>query len=72
MAEEDLKKFLHKVDQLQAMVRSLDHSPERRQELIACTNHDQVVALAKSWGYDIGRRWGETTSISDGSSPDDC
>ncbi len=59
MAEHDLKCFLHKVEQLQNLVDSLDKVPGRRKLLSDCQNHNQVVELAKSWGYEIGRRWGE-------------
>tara|TARA_B100001250_G_C19512976_1_gene662534 strand:+ start:475 stop:657 length:183 start_codon:yes stop_codon:yes gene_type:complete len=59
MAEKDLRKFLKKVDELQKLVSSLDSFPERREKLSACANHDQVVSLAKEWGYEIGRRWGD-------------
>ncbi len=59
MAKEDLKKFLYKVEQLQQMVNSLNHFDDRRDLLAACEDHNQVVSLARSWGYEIGRRWGE-------------
>ena len=59
MAKKDLQRFLYKVEQLKEMVISLDEIPERRDLLEACGHHDEVVALAKSWGFEIGRRWGE-------------
>ncbi len=59
MADADLLRFLHKVEQLQQLVQSLESFPERRHELSACSNHNQVVSLAKKWGFEIGRRWGE-------------
>ena len=59
MAEEDLQQFLLKVQQLNALVSSLDADPERRRQLAACSDHNAVVQLALSWGYSIGRRWGE-------------
>ena len=62
MAEHDLIRFLDKVGQLQALVKSLDADPERRDQLAACSSHNQVVAIAKGWGFDIGRRWGESAS----------
>ncbi len=58
MAEQDLQRFLRKVEQLQEMVDSLDKVEGRRVSLAACENHNQVIALARSWGYEIGRRWG--------------
>ncbi len=59
MSEVDLEKFLKKVDSLVNLVASLDEKPERRGKLSLCSTHDEVVALAKSWGYEIGTRWGE-------------
>ena len=59
MSKEDLKQFLFKVEQLQELVDSLDRYPQRRNLLEACDTHDQVVRLAKSWGFVIDRRWGE-------------
>ena len=59
MTEQDLSRFLHKVDQLQQLVQSLDGDDHRRQSLAACTSHNEVVALARSWGFEIARRWGE-------------
>ena len=62
MAEQDLQRFLRKVQQLQQMVNSLDKVEGRRDSLAACENHNQVVELARSWGYEIGRRWGAADS----------
>ncbi len=62
MAKKDLDIFLEKVKSLEHMVSSLDKYPGRRELLTACESHDQVVQLAKAWGYDIGRRWGEVES----------
>ena len=59
MAEEDLTRFLLKVQQLNALVNSLDADPERRRQLAECSDHNAVVQLARLWGYSIGRRWGE-------------
>ena len=60
MAELDLMRFLDKVSQLQQLVDSLAREPYRREQLAECSNHNQVVLLARSWGYEIGRRWGES------------
>ena len=59
MAEEDLKLFLRKVEHLTKMVDSLESIPGRRDLLVQCNTHEEVINLAKSWGYDIGRRWGD-------------
>lgn len=66
MAEADLLRFLDKVAQLQQLVESLKHEPTRRQQLAQCHDHNAVVALARDWGFDIGRRWGEQPSASGG------
>ncbi len=60
MSREELAKFIHKVETLKELVDSLQTIPARRQQLMDCKNHDQVVKLAKSWGYEIGRRWGDS------------
>lgn len=60
MAEQDLLVFLNKVQQLQELVKSLDRDPQRRQTLAECSDHNAVVSLARDWGFEIGRRWGET------------
>ena len=65
MAEADLQRFLHKVEQLDALVASLETNPQRREALIACSDHNQVVRLARTWGYEIGKRWGETVPSED-------
>ena len=58
MSEEDLRKFILKVNTLQELVTSLDKYPDRRHQLSLCKTHKEVVDLAKSWGYEIGRQWG--------------
>ena len=68
MAEADLQRFLHKVEQLDALVASLETNPQRREALIACSDHNQVVRLARTWGYEIGKRWGETVPFEDSES----
>lgn len=69
MAEADLHKFIEKVKQLSALVDSLDRIPGRRDQLAACQNHTQVVLLARSWGYEIGRRWGDVDTPADSRAP---
>ena len=59
MSKEDLKNFKLKVNHLNALLDSLETVPGRKVQLEACENHDQVVSLAKDWGFDIGKRWGE-------------
>ena len=59
MSKQDLTKFIRKVEQLNDMVESLKHNPKRKELLTACETHDDVVKLAREWGYEIGRRWGD-------------
>ena len=65
MAEAQLQQFLEKVRQLNAFVARSEADPCLRQALRDCGDHHQVVALARSCGFEIGRRWGEP-SASDG------
>ena len=64
MAEAQLQQFLEKVRQLNAFVALGEADPSFRQRLSDCANHQQVVDLASSWGFDIARRWGEPPSQS--------
>jgi len=59
MAEADLERFLEKVRQLNAFVALSRQEPALLSSLRDCSHHDQVVALARSRGFEIGRRWGE-------------
>jgi cupin 2 domain-containing protein len=59
MAEEDLQRFLRKVQDLQAFVAASEADPGLRQRLRDCSTHQEVVDLAGSQGFEIGRRWGE-------------
>jgi len=70
MAEEDLQQFLQKVKALNALVASLEQDPARRSQLAACSDHNAVVTLAGSWGFEIGRRWGEHSVASRSDSMD--
>ncbi len=59
MSQKDLQKFIQKVNSLKILIDSLDKFPLRKEELASCDTHEQVVELAKDWGFDIGNRWGE-------------
>ena len=59
MAIKDYEKFLFKIDQLNKLVDVINNSPEKYQLFIECDTHKAVVQLAKEWGYEIGKRWGE-------------
>lgn len=60
VAEAQLQQFLEKVRQLNAFVARSETDPVLRQALRDCSDHHGVVALARSQGFEIGRRWGET------------
>ena len=59
MAKEDYERFLYKIDQLNKLVELVNNSPEKYQLIVSCNTHEDVVDLAKQWGYEIGKRWGE-------------
>jgi cupin 2 domain-containing protein len=59
MAEAQLQQFLDKVRQLNAFVALSEASPELREALRQCSQHHEVVALAATHGFEIGRRWGD-------------
>lgn len=67
MAEAQLRQFLAKVNQLNAFVALSEERPELRSALRDCSHHHQVVALARSWGFEIGKRWGEPPAPAAGS-----
>ena len=54
------ERFLYKIDQLNQLVELLNKSPEKYKLFISCKTHSDVVELAKEWGYEIGRRWGDS------------
>ena len=59
MSKNDYARFLYKVDQLNKFVELINSSPEKYKLIISCKTHDEVVKLAETWGYEIGKRWGE-------------
>lgn len=61
VAEAQLQQFLEKVRQLNSFIDLSEIDPGLRQELTDCSTHQAVVALARSRGFEIGRRWGEKT-----------
>ncbi len=60
MTKKDYEKFLYKINQLNQLVDLINNSPEKYQLIIRCKTHKEVVELAKKWGYEIGKRWGES------------
>ena len=62
MAEAQLQQFLEKVRQLNAFVAMSEAQPQLRAALRDCTQHHEVVALAAQHGFEIGRRWGDSST----------
>ena len=60
MSKKDYEIFLYKIDQLNQLVQLINESPDKYQLIISCKTHEDVVELAKQWGYEIGKRWGES------------
>ena len=60
MTKKDYERFLYKIDQLNQLVNLINESPDKYQLIISCKTHEDVVELAKKWGYEIGKRWGES------------
>ena len=60
MSKKDYEKFLFKIDQLNQLVELINNSSEKYKLFISCKTHCDVVELAKQWGYEIGKRWGES------------
>ena len=59
MSKNNYERFLYKIDQLNQLVKLINNSPEKYKLFIRCKTHDDVVELAKQWGYEIGMRWRE-------------
>ena len=60
MSKRDLEKFINKVKQLNRILFLIEQSSEKKEELSKCSNHEEVIKLTKSWGFEIGKRWGES------------
>ena len=59
MSKKNYERFLFKIDQLNQLVELINKSPEKYKLIISCKKHEEVVELAKQWGYEIGKRWGD-------------
>ena len=59
MTKKDYQRFLYKIDQLNKLVALINNSPDKYKLFIKCKTHQEIVDLARIWGYEIGRRWGE-------------
>ena len=60
MAERDLINFLKKIEQLNKISELIRKNPEKKKELSDCKNHEEVINLTSKWGFEIGKRWGES------------
>ena len=60
MSKKDYEMFLFKIDQLNQLVELINNSPEKYKLFIRSKTHNEVVKLAKKWGFEIGKRWGES------------
>ena len=60
MTKKDLEKFINKIDQLNKILLLIEQSTEKKEELSKCSNHEEVIKLTRSWGFEIGKRWGES------------
>tara|TARA_B100000963_G_scaffold307713_1_gene282846 strand:+ start:225 stop:407 length:183 start_codon:yes stop_codon:yes gene_type:complete len=60
MSKRDLEKFINKIKQLNKILFLIEQSSEKKEELSKCSNHEEVIKLTKSWGFEIGKRWGES------------
>ena len=59
MSKKDFDRFLIKIDQLNKLIEYVNKYPEKYELFIECQNHNEVVEIAKKWGFEIGKRWGE-------------
>ena len=59
MSENDLNKFLNKIEQLNQIAKLVNNNPHKKEALSSCKTHEEVIRLASSWGFEIGKRWGE-------------
>ena len=60
MTKKDLEKFITKIDQLNKLLILIEQSAEKKEELCKCSNQEEVIKLTTSWGFEIGKRWGES------------
>ena len=60
MPEKDLINFLKKIEQLNKITELIEKNPIKKKELSDCKNHEEVIILTSKWGFEIGKRWGES------------
>ena len=59
MSQKDYDQFLNKINQLNKLVEFINESPGNYELIVNCKTHDDLIALASRWGFDISKRWGE-------------
>ena len=59
MSDNDLNKFLEKIEQLNQIANLIKNDSTKKNLLSNCKNHDEVIKLTSEWGFEIGKRWGE-------------
>ncbi len=59
MTINDYKIFKEKINQLNLLIDFIEKDAARKEKFISCRNHNEVVKLAKEWGFLIGKRWGD-------------
>ena len=60
MSISDLEKFLIKINKLNLIVELIEKDISKKEALISCSTHEEVIELTNSWGFQIGSRWGES------------
>ena len=60
MSISDLEKFLIKIEQLNLIVELIEKDMSKKEALISCATHEEVIELTNSWGFQISTRWGES------------
>ena len=60
MSISDLEKFLIKIEQLNLIVELIEKDISKKEALINCSTHEEVIELTNSWGFQISTRWGES------------
>ncbi len=65
MSSAQLKRFRDKIRQLNEFIAEADRDPALHQRLFDCSSHDEVVAIAREYGYVINRRWGDAFAPGD-------
>ena len=59
MSQRQFDRFRDKIRQLNAFLHLADSDPELHDRLVRCSSHDEVVAIARSRGFVINKRWSD-------------